>query len=50
MKLTFEQIQKSSTKYLKSVLKNGLADIETEDMIFKELHEIRDAGRGEKIY
>ena len=41
MKLTFEKIQKSSTGYLKSVLKNGLVDIETEDMIYKELYEIR---------
>ena len=35
MKLTLNKIQKSSTDYLKSVIKNGLADIETEDMIFK---------------
>ena len=41
MKLTFEKIQKSSTNYLKSVLKNGLVDIETEDMICKELYEVR---------
>ena len=40
MKLTFEKIQKSSTNYLKSVLKNGLVDIETEDMICKELYEV----------
>ena len=41
MKLTQEKIQKASTDYLKSVVKNGFADIETEDMIFKELFEIR---------
>ena len=41
MKLTQEKIQKSSTDYLKSVIKDGFADIETEDMIFKELFEIR---------
>ena len=41
MKLSHEKIQASSTDYLKSVIKNGLADIETEDMIFKELFEIR---------
>ncbi len=41
MKLTLEKIQKASTDYLKSVIKNGFADIETEDMIFKELFEIR---------
>ena len=41
MKLTQEKIQKASTNYLKSVIKDGFADIETEDMIFKELYEIR---------
>ena len=41
MKLTQEKIQKASTDYLKSVVKNGFADIKTEDMIFKELFEIR---------
>ena len=41
MKLTQEKIQKSSTDYLKSVIKDGFSDIETEDMIFKELFEIR---------
>ena len=41
MKLTLNKIQKSKTEYLKSIIKNGLADIETEDMIFKELYEIR---------
>ena len=33
MKLTHEKIQKASTDYLKSVIKDGFADIETEDMI-----------------
>ena len=41
MKLSHEKIQKASTDYLKSVIKDGFADIETEDMIFKELFEIR---------
>jgi hypothetical protein len=41
MKLSHKKIQSSTTGYLKSVIKNGLADIETEDMIFKELFEIR---------
>ena len=41
MKLSHKKIQSSSTDYLKSVIKNGLADIETEDMISKELFEIR---------
>ena len=38
---THSQIQNFSTSKLKSIIKNGLADIETEDMIFKELFEIR---------
>ena len=38
---THLQIQNFSTQKLKSIIKNGLIDIETEDMIFKELFEIR---------
>ena len=38
---THSQIQNFSTQKLKSIIKNGLADIETEDIIFKELFEIR---------
>ena len=38
---THLEIQNFSTQKLKSIIKNGLADIETEDMIFKELYEIR---------
>tara|TARA_B100000123_G_scaffold269100_1_gene244681 strand:- start:1168 stop:1308 length:141 start_codon:yes stop_codon:yes gene_type:complete len=41
MKLSQEKIQRSTTGYLKSVIKNGLIDVETEDMIFKELFEVR---------
>jgi len=41
MKLSHKKIQSSSTGYLKSVIKDGFADIETEDMIFKELYEVR---------
>ena len=41
MRLSIDKIKSSSTDYLKSVIKNGLADIETEDKIFKELFEIR---------
>ena len=41
MKLSIDKIKSSTTDYLKSVIKDGLADIETEDMIFKELFEIR---------
>ena len=38
---THLEIQNFSTQELKSIIKNGLADIETEDIIFKELFEIR---------
>lgn len=38
---THSQIKNFSTSKLKSIIKNGLVDIETEDMIFKELFEIR---------
>ena len=38
---THLEIQNFSTQKLKSIIKNGLADIETEDIIFKELFEIR---------
>ena len=38
---TQSQIQNFSTKKLKSIIKNGLIDVETEDIIFKELFEIR---------
>jgi|TARA_R100000781_G_scaffold37471_1_gene26499 hypothetical protein len=41
MKLSQEKIQSSTTGYLKSVLKDGLIDVETEDMIYKELYEVR---------
>ena len=41
MKLSIDKIKSSTTDYLKSVIKDGFADIETEDMIFKELFEIR---------
>ena len=38
---THSQIQSFSTSKLKSIIKNGLIDIETEDMIYKELFEVR---------
>ena len=38
---THLEIQNFSTQELKSIIKNGLADIESEDIIFKELCEIR---------
>ena len=38
---THSQIQSFSTSKLKSIIKNGLIDVDTEDMIYKELFEIR---------
>jgi len=38
---THSQIQNFSTNKLKSIVKNGLVDVKTEDIIFKELFEIR---------
>ena len=38
---THSEIQNFSASKLKSIIKNGLVDIETEDLIFKELFEIR---------
>ena len=38
---THSEIQNFSTSKLKSIIKNGLIDIETEDMIYKELFEVR---------
>ena len=42
MKLSIDKIKSSTTDYLKSVIKDGFADIETEDMIFKELFHMWD--------
>ena len=38
---THSEIQNFSTSKLKSIIKNGLIDVDTEDMIYKELFEIR---------
>ena len=38
---TLSEIQNFSTSKLKSIIKNGLIDLKTEDMIYKELFEIR---------
>ena len=46
--LTFEQIRKAPTKYLFKCLKEDL-NVEVHDMISKELFEIREADREEKI-
>jgi len=39
--MTFEEIKKASSKELRDYLKQGFADVETEDMIYYELFEIR---------
>ena len=39
--MTYEEIKKTSSKELKDYLKQGFADVETEDMICYELFEIR---------
>ena len=38
---THSQIQNFSTEKLKSIIRNAICDEETDDMIFKELFEIR---------
>tara|TARA_B100001248_G_C27330716_1_gene431273 strand:+ start:844 stop:1020 length:177 start_codon:yes stop_codon:yes gene_type:complete len=39
---THSDVQKTSTKQLLNYLKQGIADIETEDIIHKEIYEIRE--------
>ena len=39
--MNHQEIRSASSKELKDYLKQGLADIETEDMIYKELYEVR---------
>ena len=41
MKLSIDKIKSSSTEKLKSLIRNAVCDEETDDMIFKELFEIR---------
>ena len=36
--LTLYDIERASSNYLRSVLRNGFADVEVEDMIEKELY------------
>tara|TARA_B100001093_G_scaffold371495_1_gene356480 strand:+ start:371 stop:499 length:129 start_codon:yes stop_codon:yes gene_type:complete len=40
--MNYEQIKAASTAKLRDYLKQGFADVETEDMISKELFEIRE--------
>ena len=49
MKLTYEEICKASNKKLLKLLKEDLP-VEIDEMISKELFEIREAGRGEDIW
>ena len=49
MKLTIEEIRRASNSKLRSLLQEDI-DVEIHDMISKELFEIREAGRGEKIW
>ena len=49
MKLTIEEIRRASNKKLRSLLKEDLP-VEIDDMISKELYEVREAGRGEDIW
>ena len=39
--MNHQQIQSASSSELWNYLKQGLADVETEDMIYKELYEVR---------
>ena len=39
---TYSDVQKTSTKQLLNYLKQGIADIETEDIIYKEIYEVRE--------
>ena len=40
--MNYQEIRSASSKELKDYLKQGFADAETEDMICKELYEIRE--------
>ena len=39
--MTQSEIQSASSRELRDYLKQGLADVETEDMIYYELYEVR---------
>ena len=49
MKLTIEEIRRTSNSKLRSLLKEDI-DVDLHDMISKELFEVREAGRGENIW
>ena len=49
MKLTIEEIRRASNSKLRNLLKEDLP-VEIDDMISKELFEVREAGRGENIW
>ncbi len=41
VKMNYQEIKAMSSKELKDYLKQGFADVETEDMISYELYEVR---------
>ena len=49
MKLTHDEVRRASNSKLRNLLKEDLP-VEIDDMISKELFEIREAGRGEDIW
>ena len=49
MKLTHDEVLRASNSKLRNLLKEDLP-VEIDDMISKELFEVREAGRGEDIW
>ena len=49
MKLTHDEVRRASNSKLRNLLKEDLP-VEIDDMIPKELFEVREAGRGEDIW
>ena len=49
MKLTHDEVRRASNSKLRNLLKEDLP-VEIDDMISKELFEVREAGRGEDIW
>ena len=49
MQLTHDEVRRASNSKLRNLLKEDLP-VEIDDMISKELFEVREAGRGEDIW
>ena len=49
MELTKEEIRRASNSKLRNLLKEDLP-VEIDDMISKELFEVREAGKGEDVW